>query len=327
MLDGEPVHSCIVPAWRADDRDITTIEGLASGDALHPMQQVFLDAQGFQCGFCTAGMIMTAASLDQAQRQDLPNALKGNLCRCTGYSSIENAISGRRRIEGESIGPGDACGRSLPAPAGPAVVAGTERYTTDVVPEGLLHLKILRSPHPHARIRAIDRTAAMAVPGVVAVLTHEDAPTKLFSTGRHEIRDDDPDDTRVLDNVVRFAGQRVAAVVAQSEASAEEGCRRLHVEYELLPAVFDAEEAMRPGAPVLHDKGAEARILDPRRNIVARVDWAHGDVDAGFAEADFVHEETYATHRVQHAALETHAAIAWLDADGVLNIRSSTQVP
>src|SRR5687767_11473062 len=95
MLDGEPVHSCIVPAWRADDRDITTIEGLASGGKLHPMQQAFLDAQGFQCGFCTAGMIVTAASLDQAQRQDLPNAMKGNLCRCTGYSSIENAISGR----------------------------------------------------------------------------------------------------------------------------------------------------------------------------------------------------------------------------------------
>jgi putative selenate reductase molybdopterin-binding subunit len=327
MLDGEPVHSCIVPAYRADDRDITTIEGLGSGQALHPMQQAFLDAQGFQCGFCTAGMIMTAASLDQAQRQDLPNALKGNLCRCTGYSSIEGAIGGRRRIETEDVGPGEACGRSLPAPAGPAVVAGTARYTTDVVPEGILHLKILRSPHPHARIRAIDRTAAMQVPGVVAVLTHEDAPPKLFSTGRHEIRDDDPDDTRVLDDVVRFVGQRVAAVVAESEASAEEGCRRLRVEYELLPAVFDAEEAMRPGAPVLHDKGPEARIRDPQRNIVAWVDWACGDVDRGLAEADFVHEETYASHRVQHAPLETHAAIAWLDAAGVLNIRSSTQVP
>ena len=148
----------------------------------------------------------------------------------------------------------EACRR----PAGPAVVAGTERYTTDVAPEGLLHLKILRSPHPHARIHAIDRTAAMQVPGVVTVLTHEDAPPKLFSTGRHEIRDDDPDDTRVLDDVVRFVGQRVAAVVAESEASAEEGCRRLRVEYGLLPAVFDAEEAMRPDAPVLHDKGARS---------------------------------------------------------------------
>ena len=206
---------------------------------------------------------MTAASLDQAQRQDLPNALKGNLCRCTGYSSIENAISGRRRIESESIGPGDACGRSLPAPAGPAVVAGTERYTTDVAPEGLLHLKILRSPHPHARIRAIDRTGGDAGAGRRYRADPRGRAAKLFSTGRHEIRDDDPDDTRVLDDVVRFVGQRVAAVVAESEASAEEGCRRLRVEYDLLPAVFDAEEAMRPDAPVLHDKGAEARILDP----------------------------------------------------------------
>ena len=163
---------CTVASFRPGARTIatiTTIEGLASGDALHPMQQAFLDAQGFQCGFCTAGMIMTAASLDQAQRQDLPNALKGNLCRCTGYSSIENAISGRRRIESESIGRGDACGRSLPAPAGPAVVAGTERYTTDVAPEGLAAsedppLAASACAHPRHRPDRGDAGAGRALP-------------------------------------------------------------------------------------------------------------------------------------------------------------------
>jgi CO/xanthine dehydrogenase Mo-binding subunit/aerobic-type carbon monoxide dehydrogenase small subunit (CoxS/CutS family) len=325
LLDGEPVHSCLVPAYRAEDREVTTIEGLASGSDLHEMQRAFVEAQGFQCGFCTSGMIVTAVSLNQAQRQDLPRALKGNICRCTGYRSIEDALKGVQHIEpADSSG---ACGRSLPAPDGARVVTGAARYTNDFTPEGILHLKLLRSPHPHARIVSIDRTAALGVPGVHAVLTHEDAPPRLFSSARHEIREHDPDDTRVLDDVVRFVGQRVAAVIADSEAAAEEGCRRLRVEYEILPAVFDAELAMQPGAPVLHDKGKDARIFDPQRNIVGAVDWRHGDIEAGFAAADVIHEETYVTQRVQHAALETHSAIAWMEKDGVLTARSSTQVP
>src|SRR4051812_46689124 len=135
--------------------------------------------------------------------------------------------------------------------------------------EGLLHIKMLRSPHPHAKIRSIDRTAALAVPGVHAVLTYEDVPEALFSTARHEHDVMDPCDTRVLDNIMRFIGQKLAAVVADSEAAAEEGCRRLKVDYEILPAVFAPEEAMAPGAPVIHaDKTQQHRIADPQHNIV-----------------------------------------------------------
>jgi len=326
LLDGEPVHSCLIPAYRAAGCDITTVEGLAESGELHAMQKAFLDAQGFQCGFCTAGLIVTASALNQAQRRDLPAALKGNICRCTGYRSIEDAIEGIRNFE--EVEPGEASGRSLPAPAGPRVVTGTQPYTMDFVPEGLLHIKLLRSPHAHARIRSIDRAGALVVSGVRAALTFEDAPSRLFSSARHEDSTTDPDDTRVLDDVVRFVGQRVAAVVAETEAAAEEGCRRLRVEYEMLPAVFDVESAMASDAPLLHgDKGLSSRILDAKRNIVGAVNWHHGDVAAGFAEADFVHEGTYVTQRVQHAALETHAAIAWVDDAGVLNVRSSTQVP
>src|SRR5882757_2167122 len=155
-LDGEPVHSCLVPAFRAEDHEVTTIEGLAHGNELHPMQRAFLDAQGFQCGFCTAGMIMTAASLNQAQRQDLGQAMKGNLCRCTGYRSIDDALKGVRTIEDAQAGEG--CGHNVPAPAGPDVVTGKARFTLDVAIDGLLHIKLLRSPHAHARIRSIDKS-------------------------------------------------------------------------------------------------------------------------------------------------------------------------
>ena len=253
MVDGDPVHSCLFPAYRAQGRAVTTIEGLSKNGELHPMQQAFLQAQGFQCGFCTPGMIMTAASMNQSQRRDLDWALKGNICRCTGYGAIDQALHGGQAIEQAEAG--DACGRSVPAPAARAVISGAARYTMDIAPAGLLHLKLLRSPHAHARITAIRRDEALAVPGVRAVLTFEDAPQKLFSTARHEDERADPDDTRVLDNVVRFVGQRVAAVVAESEAAAEEGCRKLVVDYEILPAVFDPEDAMRPGAPVMHEQG------------------------------------------------------------------------
>jgi putative selenate reductase molybdopterin-binding subunit len=326
LIDGEPVHSCLVPAFRAEGHAVTTIEDLAGDGGIHPMQQAFLDAQAFQCGFCTAGMIMTCASLNQAQRQDLGASLKGNLCRCTGYRTIEDALDGKTNIEDAVTG--GAFGRSLPAPAGPQVVRGVAPYTFDTAMEGTLHIKLLRSPHPHAKIISIDKTEALSVPGVQAVLTFEDAPDRLFSTARHERAWMDPDDTRVLDNIVRFIGQRVAAVVAETEASAEEGCRRLKVDYDILPAVIDPAQAIAPGAPLIHgDKTREQRVTNAQRNIVAESHGEYGDVASALAQAAVTYEGTFTTQRVQHAALETHGGLAWVDSAGVLNVRSSTQTP
>jgi len=319
-LDGTPVHSCLMPAFRAEGRQVTTIEGLAPDGALHPVQQAFLDAQAFQCGYCAAGMIMTVAALDDAQRADLPHALKGNLCRCTGYRAIADAIHGITSAE-EDL-PGKALGASLRNPFAEGIVTGQARYTMDVAVEGLLHLKVVRAPHAHARIRAIHRDAALAVPGVVAVYTWEDVPRRLYSTATHEDHLVDPDDSYILDNVVRFAGQRVAAVVAETEAAAEAGCRAVAIDYDILPAVLDPVAAMEPDAPVLHHKGGEAR-----GNLYVDIQGEVGSVAAGFAEADAVHERTYSTTRVQHAHLETHGSIAWKDAEGRLHVRTSSQAP
>ncbi|MEU9256574.1 molybdopterin-dependent oxidoreductase [Streptomyces sp. NPDC048270] len=338
-VDGRPVHSCLYPAVRAEGRSVTTVEGLCKpGGELHPVQRQFLDAQGFQCGFCTAGFLMTTAALqaeqgtaeDDGKLDDLPRAFKGNICRCTGYRAIEDAVRGVRHTE--SPGDGQAVGRNLGAPAGPQVVTGTARYTFDVdVPE-LLHMKLLRSPHPHARILAIDTAEALRVPGVHAVLTHHDAPERLYSSARHEHPAEDPEDTRVLDDVVRFVGQRVAAVVADSERAAEEGCRRVAVTYEELPYVVDPEEAMLPGAPVLHPKGPASRIARPGNNVCGEVHHTLGDMEQGYAEADVVHEETFRTQRVQHASLETHGSVAYFEPKEEgggerITVRSSTQAP
>ena len=190
----------------------------------------------------------------------------------------------------------------------------------------MLHLKVLRSPHAHARIVSIDKSAALEVPGVHAVFTWEDVPRKLYTTSIHEDFRVDPNDTYMLDNVVRFVGERVAAVVAESEAAAEEGCRKIAVEYEVLPAVFDPEEAMRAGAPASMTR-VDAFIRNPERNILIEVHGGVGDVEAGFAGADAIHEGTYSTHRGQHAHLETHCSIAWVDEDKRLNVRTTSQSP
>ncbi len=329
-VDGVPVHSCIFPAFRAQGREITTIEGLAGtpdGDAAggrHPLQQRFLDAQAFQCGFCTAGLIMTGAALDTEQLADLPRALKGNICRCTGYRSIADAFAGTwRSADGSPVA------AALPAPAGPDLVTGRAQFTLDTAPPGLLHMKLVRSPHAHAYLHGIDAREALALPGVRAVLTYEDSPARPYSTARHEHEHEDPADTLLLDRVVRFAGQRVAAVVADTVADAERAVPLVRVEYEVLPAVFDPETAMAPGAPLLHGDHDvnDTRIADPGRNLAAEVHSEIGDAEAGFARAAGIYEATFEVQRVQHVHLETHASIAWIDDDGRLVVRTSSQVP
>jgi putative selenate reductase molybdopterin-binding subunit len=327
LVDGAPVHSCIYPAFRAAGRDVTTVAGLGTPDQPHPLQRQFVDAAGFQCGFCTAGMITTASTLTSGQLADLPQNLKGNLCRCTGYRAITDALAGSVNTK-KAGGAGDSVG----APAGMRVVTGTEQYTMDHAVDGLLHLAVLRSTVAHARIASIDPAAAQGIPGVRLVLTHRDSPAVAFSTARHDSRLDDPDDSFVLDDTVRFVGQRVAAVVADTLAVAEAACRAIVVEYDELPAVFDPEQARAAGAPLLHaGKSAGARIADPTRNLVAEVHGGVGDVEAGVTRAvrsgGAVIRGRWNTQRVQHVHLETHGCTGWRDDDGRLVIRTSSQVP
>ena len=329
LVDGDPTHACVFPAVRAAGREVTTASGLGTPDDLHPVQQRFVDAAGFQCGFCTAGMVVTASTLPEGlAHDDLCRSMKGNLCRCTGYRSVRDALAGRANV-GEAAA-GEAFGASVAAPAACRVVAGQEPFTLDLeAPADLLHVAVLGSPHPHARITSIDTSRAEALPGVHLVLTHHDAPDVLYSTGRHQSRLDDPDDTRMLDPVLRFAGQRVAVVVAETVATAQEACRLVDVEYEVLPAVLDPDAARRPGAPLVHgDKDpVVSRIAEPTRNVVAQLHDEHGDVEAALASAHAVVSGTWQTSRVSHAQLETHGGRGWLADDGTLVVRTSTQVP
>ncbi len=161
--------------------------------------------------------------------------------------------------------PPDASAPPIPE-AARRIVQGREPFTFDEpVPGGPpLVLRVVTSPHAHARVVSIDTRPRGAIPGVVAVFTHDDVPA-VCATRRppHEHRTDDPDDTRMLDDVVRHVGQRIVAVVAETAEAADAGCRAVEVEYEVLPAVFDPEEARRPGAPLLHpDRTPDERVMD-----------------------------------------------------------------
>ena len=347
LVDGTPVHSCLYPAVRAEGRDVTTAAGLAPGDDLHPMQQAFVDRFAFQCGFCTPGMTVTASTLTEEDLPELERRLKGNLCRCTGYRPIREAVAqglcgrdcGACGDDGAGPDPGadpaaaggtgsGTVGTSARPPAAARVVQGREPFTFDTDVPGLTHLKVLGSPHPHARIVAMDTSAARALPGVLAVLTHEDAPLTRFSTGRHEHRTDDPFDTRILDDVARFRGQRVAAVVAETAAIAEAACGLIAIEWEVLPHVTDPEKARRPGAPLVHpDATPEDGVAEAHRNVIASLRGGYGDVDAALATSAAVASGTWSSGRVSHAQLETHGSIGWLDQEGRLTLRTSSQVP
>ncbi|MUM18530.1 molybdopterin-dependent oxidoreductase [Mycobacterium sp. CBMA271] len=320
LVDGASQHSCIVPAHRVTDAEILTVGSLGDEHGLHPLQRGFIDHAGFQCGFCTAGMVLTAATLTQDQTEDLGNALKGNLCRCTGYRPIRAAICGE-----------EAPRDTVSAPAAARVVTGAEPYTMDQLPADVGHIAVLGSPHPSARIARIDIEKARGLPGVRAVLCYHDDPGVPFSTARHHERTDDPDDTLVFDRVLRFVGQRVAAVVADSPTIAARALEHIDVEYEVLPAVFDPELAQRPGVHLVHGgKGPGARIADTARNLVAEVHGEVGDIAAAVARAQkngAVVSGSWQTARVQHVHLETHGCVGWRDERGRYVLRTSSQVP
>ena len=218
-------------------------------------------------------------------------------------------------------------GKNLRKVDGYKLVTGSPAFTGDLHMHGMLYGKILPSPHAHARIKRIDTSKAKALPGVHAVLTYKDVPRVPHTTAGQAWPEPSPYDTYLLDSKMRFVGDRVAAVAAESRAIAEQALRLIQVEYEILPAVLDMEQAMAPGAPVIHDEPDATKIYDASRNIAGHILREIGNVDDGFLQSDFIFEREFRTQRQQHCMLEPHITICWLDGDGRLVIRSSTQVP
>jgi len=206
---------------------------------------------------------------------------------------------------------------------------GKPAFAADIEMRGLLHAKILKSPHAHARIQSIDASKARALPGVAVVLTHDDIPRVAYSTAGQSDPIPGPLDCFSLDTKVRFVGDRVAFVAAETPEIAEQALKLIEVEYELLPVLLDSRQAMQAGAPILHDEPEYVNFADsdPSKNLAAEIRIDIGDVEKGFAEADHIFEAEYEVPKVQQAHIEPHVVITYWDEDDRLVIRTSTQVP
>src|SRR5579859_8139340 len=215
------------------------------------------------------------------------------------------------------------------------LVTGAPVYAAEFEQPNMLHARILHSPHAHANIRSIDKSRALALPGVYAVLTHEDVPRVAHSTAGQPYPEPSPYDAYLLDARVRYVGDWVAFVAAETPAIAEEALDLIDVEYEALLAVFDPLEAMRDGAPQLHDPDTThpnfgkhfGDIYDAAHNIAAHEEIAHGDFAAAMREAELIVEGEYRVPFISHAVLEPHVCTAYLDGYERLIVVSSTQVP
>jgi len=329
IKDGEATRACLVPMKRAANANVTTLESLASPEGeLHPIQKAYIEQGATQCGFCTPGFIMaTKALLDHNPNPSLAEIYKThqfNICRCTGHNAIIRAI---QQAAGQSApplpavkNPLRAISRPLPRPDAVDKVTGKGVYADDLYVEGMAHAKVLRSEYPHARLKAIDTAQAKAQPGVLAVLTAQDIPGRKDS-GVHEI------DWPVLCyDKVRYVGDAIAVVVAESEAIAEEALRLIKVDYDPLPVVTGPREAAQPDAPHLHDN-VERFGHGAHGNFLAHFHLKHGDLAQGFAEADVIVENEYHTQTVEHGFIEPEAGLAVPGADGRLTVYCGGQIP
>jgi len=220
-----------------------------------------------------------------------------------------------------------AVGQSVRKVDGPSLVAGKPLFTLDLDIPGSLVGAILPSPHAHARIVSVDTSEAEQVPGVRAILHHGNVPRVPYTTAGQGWPEPSPYDTVLFDTKVRFVGDRVAAVAAETEDAAAEALAKIRVEYELLPPVLSSEEALAAGAPIIHDEPDAEGIYDAAHNIAAAVDIPIGDVAAALAAAPVTAEATCEIPYSQHATIEPHCVIAYFDDAGRLILRTSTQVP
>jgi aldehyde oxidoreductase len=324
ILNGKATRACLVKMGmpRMQGAEIDTIEGLAKDGRLHPIQAAFIEHGAVQCGFCTPGMIMTAKALldenPQPSRDEIKAALtkNRNLCRCTGYIKIIDAIqsasewlaSGREGPKIMELLDGEAADAPLLRRDSVRMVTGQTQFGDDISLENMLHGKILWSAHPHAEILGID-TSEADVQGVSLVLTAKDIPG---ANKAGLIFEDQP---AIAGDKVRCIGDPVAAVFAETREIAEAALTKIKVDYRPLPAVFSPEQAMKPDAPRVHDNG----------NLCHHAKIERGDVDAAFARCAVVFEGSYQTPFIEHAYLEPESGLGIPAGDGGVIIKFGTQ--
>ena len=313
IVDGKAVRSCILTTKKAVGKNILTVEGLIEAE-----QEAFVYAFGkvgaVQCGFCIPGMVLSGkALLDQVPdptEEQIKQAIRGNVCRCTGYKKIIEGITlagailrGEAQIDpelekGDTYGVGDRAFRTDVRDK----VLGKGEYVDDVHMEGMVHASAVRSQYPRARVLDIDASAALALPGVLAVLTADDVPNNKVGHIQQ-----DWDVMIAKGDVTRCVGDAICLVVAETEDILKEAKKLVKIDYEPLEPVRNIQEAMAENAPKLHPNG----------NLCQSRHVTRGDAKAALAKSKYVVTQSYRTPFTEHAFLEPECALAFPYKDGV----------
>ncbi|MCF8244133.1 MAG: molybdopterin-dependent oxidoreductase [Saprospiraceae bacterium] len=335
IVNGKPMVSCLTPALRCRGANVLTIEGLAENGNLHILQQQFIEKGALQCGFCTPGMILTAWSYltenPKCSVQDIREALSGNLCRCTGYKKIIEAVAdaATQLLQPESGGNLNLPPDSVPVPSAvigsrqPLIdskekVTGRAEYADDFDKKNALVCKLLHSTYAHAIIENIDTSEAEKMDGVRAVATGKEL------VGKFGVLPTSYDQTAMAVDKVHYIGEIVAAVAADTEAIAVEALKRIKVTYRELPTFFSWQSSLEPCE--------EEALIHPHskkhgRNIHKQVEMRFGQQQEDFDGSAHVCEMTFDFPGINHGFLEPHACTAWWSKNGELTIVTATQVP
>jgi len=332
IVDGKPIYSCSQLAVWMEGRSIQTVEGLAKNGELSALQKSFVAHDAPQCGYCTSGQLMAATALLSANPHPSPDDVRagmtGNICRCSNYNHYVAAtlaaangatiatdgIDARTASATSAVAPLNVVGHDAPRIDAVERVSGKAKYTVDVALPGMLYARVLRSPHPHARIRRIDASKARALPGVKAIVTHENCSTVWGAgsiSGGAQYNDEIKKITKhrryAFNNPVRFVGDPVAAVAAVNRHVAEEALQLIAVDYEPLPFVLDPEEALKPDAVKIWPEG---NLSPTARNEFQPIGQKRGSVEDGFKASDRVFEERFSTSFVHNAQMEPRSCVA-----------------
>ena len=353
LVDNEPVLACVYPAARAQGKEITTIEGLASqppdsypfqgaGDKgerenLHPLQKAFIEHGSVQCGFCIPGQLMTAYALlrrnPNPDEGEIRAALKDTLCRCGGYPSILGAIQDaaailrgdktllapEKEINKEKnplssiLNPLEIIGSLQPRPDAVDKVTGRAKFSDDLYFDGMLHARVKRAGVPHAILKRLDVAKARALSGVAAVLTAEDIPGEHY----HGLVVYDWPSLVGTGERIRYVGDAVAILAAETSEIAAQALELIEVEYEPQEVISDPVRAHQPDAPSLHPNG----------NLLKHIKVRKGDLEQGFAQAEVILEHTFHTVATEHAFMEPECSIARPTPDGRMEVYVGSQIP
>ena len=330
LLNGASVKSCLLLAVQADGAEVTTIEGLAQQGKLNPVQEAFWENHATQDGYATPGTIMAMTDLlgrnPTATEAEIRVALDGNLDRITGYQNIVRAVQaaseklrGKQPAQPESaVAPENMVGAGINPVEAPPLLRGEGQFVGDITLPGMTHVAILHSPYAHAKITSIDPSAASAMPGVIRVFTGADTahimplPVVWIPPGVESHYPPHPSgmlpgsQTVLAKDMVRYIGEQIAAVVAETRQQAYDALDKINVTYEPLPFVLDAEEALKDGAPQIHDAAP--------KNLLTH--YPIGDkagADKAIADAEVVIEKRFRVQRMMHNPIETRGSVAQYD--------------